>query len=104
MITESPAELQRSRGRSAGARSRATREDVRDRSVAGARAHIGGDTDALDWRSDPHLLAILARVAQRERAAREKEQFPRRRDGLGQAARPAGARPRRPGLTPAGAA
>jgi hypothetical protein len=35
--------------------------------------HRGGDTDALDWRSDPHLLAILARGVKREREAREKD-------------------------------
>jgi hypothetical protein len=59
-------ELRRSRYRPAGARSREKRQHVRARSVAVPRAHIGGDTDALDWRSDPHLLAILARCAERE--------------------------------------
>ena len=87
MITKSPAELRRSRDRPAGARSRETRQDVRARSVAVARVHRGGDTDALDWRSDPRLLAILARVAQRERSARGKDQFPWRRDELDQQAR-----------------
>ena len=67
-----------------------------------ARFH-GGDTDALDWRSDQHLLAILARGVKREREAREKDQFPQRRDGLGQPALRAHRRPRRPALTPAGA-
>jgi hypothetical protein len=33
----------------------------------------GGDTDALDWRSDAHLLAILERAAQREQEDREKD-------------------------------
>ena len=57
----------------AGVRSRETRQDVRVGSVAVPRAHIGGDTDALDWRSDPHLLAILARGFKREREAREED-------------------------------
>ncbi len=73
MLTKSPAELRRSRERPASARSRETRQDVRARSVALARAPIGGDTDALDWRSDPHRLAILARGVKREREAREKD-------------------------------
>ena len=103
MITKSPAELRGLRDRPAGARSRATRQDVRVRSVGVPRAHIGGDTDALDWRSDPHLLAILARGVKREREAREKDQFPQRRDGLGQPALRAHRRPRRPAFTPAGA-
>ena len=72
----------------------------RVRSVAVPRAHLG-DTDAPDWRSDPHLLAIIARGIKREREAREKDQF--RRDELGQPALRAGARPRRPAFTPAGA-
>jgi hypothetical protein len=101
MITKSPAELRGSRDRPAGARSRETREDVRVRSVAVPRGRIGGDTDALDWRSDPHLLAILARGIKREREAREKGQF--RRDELEQPARRVGARRRRPAFTPAGA-
>jgi hypothetical protein len=70
-------------------------------SVAVPRAHLGGDTDALDWRSDPHLLAILARGIKRDREAREKDQFCR--DELDQQALRAGARPRRPAFTPAGA-
>jgi hypothetical protein len=102
MLTKSPAELRRSRDRPAGARSRETRYDVRVRSVAIPRAHLGGDTDALDWRSDPHLLAIRARSLKREREARETDQF--RRDELDQPARRAGARPHPPALTPAGAA
>jgi hypothetical protein len=102
MITKLPAELCRSRDRQAGGLSRETRQDVRVRSVAVPRAHIGGDTDALDWRSDPHLLAILARGVKREREAREKDHF--RRDKLAQSARRAGAGPDRSEFTPAGAA
>ena len=75
MLTKSPAELLRSRDGLAGARSPETRRDVRVRPVAIPRVHRGGDTDALDWRSDPHLLAILARGVKREREARETEQF-----------------------------
>jgi hypothetical protein len=101
MIIEPPAELRRSRDRPAGDRSRETRQEVRVRSVAVPRARIGGDTDALDWRSDPHLLAILARGIKRDREAREKDQFCR--DELDQQALRAGARPRRPAFTPAGA-
>jgi hypothetical protein len=66
MPTKSPAELRRSRYRPAGARSREAGQYGRARSVAVPRAHVGGETDALDWRSDPHLLAILARCAERE--------------------------------------
>jgi hypothetical protein len=76
MLTKSPTELFRSRDRLAGARSRETRQDVRVRSVVVPHVHRGGDTDALDWRSDPHLLAILVRGVKREREAREKDQFP----------------------------
>jgi hypothetical protein len=82
MLTMSPTALLRSRGRPLGARSRETRRDVRVRSRAVTREHRGGDTDALDWRSDPHLLSILARGAKREREAREQDQFPRYRDEL----------------------
>jgi hypothetical protein len=67
---------------------------TRVRSVAVPRTDLGGDTDALDWRSDPHLPAILARGVKREREAREKDQF--RRDALGQPALPGGASPYRP--------
>ena len=74
----------------AGVRGRETRQDVRVGSVAVPRAHIGGDTDALDWRSDAHLVAILARGFKREREAREKDEF--RRDELDQPARRAGPR------------
>jgi hypothetical protein len=103
MLTKSPAERPRSRDRRAGAR-RETRRGVRVRSVAVPSVHRGGDTDALDWRSDPHLLAILARAAQRERVAREKDRFPWRRDELDQPARLARARPHRHAFTPAGGA
>ena len=103
MLTKSPAELRRSRERPAGARSPETRQDVRVRSVAVPRVHRGGDTDALDWRSDPHLLAILARGVKREREAREKDQFPWRRDELASQLE-AGARPHRHAFTPAGGA
>lgn len=90
MIAESPAESRRSRDRPAGAHSRKTRQGVRVRSVAVPRPRVGGDTDALDWRSDPRLLAILARSVKREREARDKDEF--RRDELDQAG-PAGAGP-----------
>jgi hypothetical protein len=75
MLTKSPAELRRSRDRPA-ARTRETRQDVRVRSLAVPRVHRGSDTDALDWRSDPHLLAILARGVKREREAREEGPIP----------------------------
>jgi hypothetical protein len=104
MLTKSPAELRRSRDRPAGARSRETHQDVRVRSVAVPRVHRGGDTDALDWRSDPHLLAILARSVKREREAREKDQFPWGWDELDQPARRAGARPHRHAFTSEGSA
>jgi len=100
MLTKSPAEPLRSRDRPAGARSRETRQEDRVRSVAVPRVQRGGDTDALDWRSDPHLLAILARGAQREWDARETDQFAWRRDELDQPARRAGARPPRPAFKP----
>lgn len=93
MLTKSPAELLQSRDRLAGARARETRRDVRVRSVAIPRVHRGGDTDALDWHSDPHLLAILARGAKRERETREKDQFPWRPDELDRPDRRADARP-----------
>jgi len=82
MLTKSPAELFRSRDRLVGTRSRETRRDVRVRSGAIPRVHRDGDTYALDWRSDPRLLAILARSVKREREAREKGQFAWRRDEL----------------------
>jgi hypothetical protein len=102
MLTKSPAELLRSRD-AAGARSREAGKDVRVRSVVLPRAHLGGDTDALDWRSDPDLPPILARRVKRKREAREKDQSPWRRDELTSQPK-AGARPHRPAFTRAGAA
>jgi hypothetical protein len=96
MLTKSPAELLRSRDRLAGAHGRATRRDVRVRSVAMPRVRRSGDTDALDWHSDSHLLAILARSAKRERETREKDQFPWRPEELDQPDRQAGASPCHP--------
>jgi hypothetical protein len=74
MITKSPAEPLQSRDPPSGARRREMRQYVRVRPVAVPRVRRGGDTYALDWRSDPHLLAILARTARRERRAREEGQ------------------------------
>ena len=88
MITKSPAELRRERDHPAGARGRETRRYVRVDSVGVPRVHRGGDTDALDWRSDAHLVAILARGFKREREARGKDQF--RREELDRPARRAG--------------
>ena len=82
MPTKSPAELPQPRDRLAVARSHKTCQDVRVRPAAVPRVHRGGDTDALDWHSDPHLLAILARGAKRERDARDNDQLPWRRDEL----------------------
>jgi hypothetical protein len=73
----------------------------RVRSVAVPRAHLGGDTEALDWHSDPHVLAILARRINREREAREKDQF--RGDELDPPTWRAGAGPYRPAFARAGA-
>ena len=101
MITKFPAELRCARDHPAGARGRETGRAVRVGLAGVPRVHRGGDTDALDWRSDPRLLAILARGVKREREARDDDQF--RRDELDQPARRAGALPRRPALTPAGA-
>jgi hypothetical protein len=72
MITKSPSELRRSRTRPSGTRHSETGKYVRVRSTAVPQVHRGGDTDALDWRSDPDLLAILARGVKREREARGK--------------------------------
>jgi len=72
MITKTPAELRRARDRPAGARSREAGQYVRVGPVGDPRVHRGGDTDALDWRSDPQLLEILARGVKREREAREE--------------------------------
>jgi hypothetical protein len=84
MLTKSSADLLRLCGRLAGARSPETRGDARVRPVATPGVYRGGDTDALDWRSDPRLLAILDRGAKREREAREGDRFAWRRDGLDQ--------------------
>jgi hypothetical protein len=92
MLTKSRPELFRSRDRLAGARSPETRRGVRVADVAIPRMHRGGDTDALDWRSDPRLLAILARGVKREQEARENNQFPWLGDELDQPAPRAGAR------------
>jgi hypothetical protein len=73
---------------------------ARVRSVAVPRTDLGGDTDALDWRSDEHLRAILARGVNRDREAREKDQL--RGDELGQPGWRAGAH--RPTFRSAGVA
>ena len=73
MLTKSPTELLGSRARPVSLHSRKTRAGVRAGDLP--REHRSGDTDALDWRSDPHLLAILARGVKREREAREAGQF-----------------------------
>jgi hypothetical protein len=91
MLTKSPAEPLRSSDRLAGGRSREMRQTVRARSVAVPRVQRGGDTDALDWRSDPHLLAILTRCSEREREARENGQSDWRGDELDERARRVGA-------------
>src|SRR3954464_7142777 len=101
MTTKSPAELRRERDHTAGARGRETRRYVRVDSVDVPRVHRGGDTDALDWRSDPNLLAILARGVKREREAREG-QSPSPGDELTSQLE-VDARPHRPAFTPAGA-
>src|SRR2546423_15694804 len=72
----------------AGVRSRETRQDARVGSVAVPRAHIGGDTDALDWRSEPHLVAIFARGSKLARAAPEEDRL--RRDEIDRPAPAAG--------------
>jgi len=91
MLTKSPAEPLRSRDRLTGGRSREPHQTVRARAVAVPWVHRGGDTDALDWRSDPHLLAILTRCAEREREAREKGQSAWRSGELDERTRRAGA-------------
>jgi hypothetical protein len=68
MLTISGAEGQSRRRRNPSAHSnRQPRQDALTRAVA---LIGGGDTYALNWRSDPRLLAILARAAHRERNAR----------------------------------
>jgi hypothetical protein len=71
MLTKSPTESLRSRERLVSSRGGETRLGVRVRTGAVAPGRRGGDTDALDWRSDPRLVAILARSTTREREARE---------------------------------
>lgn len=104
MLTQSPAERLQSRDPPARTRSGGMRRYARVRNVVVPRVQRGGDTDALDWRSDRRLMAILARVAQRERAAREKGQFSARRVGLGQPALRARRHPDRHRFTSGGAA
>jgi hypothetical protein len=58
------------------ARRHPARQDAQDRVVAVRRAFRCGDTDALDWRSDARLRAILDRAAQREQEDREKDLIP----------------------------
>jgi hypothetical protein len=104
MTTKSPAERLQSRDSPSGARRREMRQDARVRSVAVPRGHRGGDTYALDWRADPHLLAILARSARRELRARELGQSRWRRAELGEPALQADRRRHRAAFTPAGGA
>jgi hypothetical protein len=92
MVTKSPAERLQSRDPPSGARRREMRRYVGVRPVAAPRVPRGGDTYALDWRSDPHLLAILARAARRELQAREEGQSRWRRDELDESTRRAGGR------------
>jgi len=102
MITESTTERLLSRDPSSGDRRREMRKYVQVRPVADPRVRRGGDTYALDWRSDPHLLAILARAARRERRAREEGQSRWRRDELAQPALQARRHRHRAAVTPAG--
>jgi hypothetical protein len=104
MITKSPAERLQSRDPPSGARRREIRQYVRVRPVAVPRVRRGGDTYALDWRSDPHLLAILARSARRELQARKEGQSRWRRAELEQPALQARRRRHRGAFTPAGGA
>jgi hypothetical protein len=105
MITKSPAERLQSRDPPSGARRREIRQYVRVRPVAAvARVRRGGDTYALDWRADPHLLAILARAARRQLQARELGQSRWRRAEPDEPALQAGRRPHRAAFTPAGGA
>jgi hypothetical protein len=76
MLPKSPAEALDSRHRLTRARRRQARHDAQARVPAVRRVLRGGDTDALDWRSDARLLAILARAAQREQEDREKDLIP----------------------------
>src|SRR5437016_14027949 len=103
MLTNSPAKRLKSRDPPAGTR-RGMRQYVRVRPVAVPRVRRGGDTYALDWRSDPRLLAILARATRRELQAREEGQSLWRRAELDQPALQARRRRHRAAFTPAGGA
>ena len=88
MLTESRAELRRSRDRPPGGMT-AKRVRGSGSGLLRSLAWAGGGTDAMDWRSDPYLLVsdpyllvILAWGVNRERDAREKDRFPWRRDEL----------------------
>jgi hypothetical protein len=102
MITKSPAQLRRARDRPAGARRHKVGRYVRVGSVDVPRVHRGGDTDALDWRSDLHLLAILARGVKRQREARRRTSSPRTVTSCPLSSK-AGDRAHRPAFIPAGA-
>jgi hypothetical protein len=104
MLTKSPAERLQSRDPPSGARRRGMRQYARARPVGVPRVRRGGDTYALDWRSDPRLLAILARAARRELQAREEGQSLWRRTELDQPALQARRRRHRAAFTPAGGA
>jgi len=104
MLTKSAPERLQSRDPPSGARRRAMRQYARVRPVAAPRVRRGGDTYALDWRSDPRLLAILARATRRELQAREEGQSRWRRAELEQPALQAGRRRDRAAFTPAGGA
>jgi hypothetical protein len=76
MLARSPAEPLDSRHGLTRARRRQVGQDAQVGVVAVRRVLRGGDTDALDWRSDARLLAILERAAQREQEDREKDVIP----------------------------
>src|SRR2546421_8569497 len=103
MLTNSPAKRLKSRDPPAGTR-RGMRQYVRVRPVAVPRVRRDGDTYALDWRSDPRLLAILARATRRELQAREEGQSRWRRAELDQPALQARRRRHQAAFTPAGGA
>lgn len=83
MLPRSPAEPLDSRHGLTRARRRRVSQDARVSLVAARRVLRGGDTDALDWRKDARLLAILERTAQREQEDREKGSESDSADGLG---------------------
>ena len=58
------------------ARRHPARRDAQARVVAVRRAFRRGDADALDWRSDARLRAILGRAAQCEQEDRGKDLIP----------------------------